>query len=804
MSGPVLLSSVTASTDAQAQLSLNSTRYTDATFTFKNPSASQGTYRIVTGNQDYTGLTARTPEITVEPNATKTVVAVKLVLGSIYNCFLQRKEFGSWVRQGDARTATTKKIDNVNVSTSSKAAVVSWDKTHAASYTVRLYDKSASTTQIQGVDATLNTSTNRYEAVFTGLSNTISYRASIQTVEKNMNTNSGSYFNQWQAVGTAEFTPSSYANLDLDAVYASYAELSWDDGDVGGDEEDEEAEFRILRTEALPSTSWSVVMDWTPDTTKTFTDTDLIPGSKYQYQLYRRGVDGTPVYQNGSQITVSTKIGEVTNPWVGSTVMVYRWTETYEGATQKYRITPASGGEAIVSGVTGVSVTSRNLIPDTSYTFEYLVVENRQDIVVGTFTSSTSKYGVLTLEQARYTNLTFNIQNFSTVPATHYRITNEDASTIWATKALSPGETASVEIAGFQPGSTHKMFLQRAEQGVWNNQLQGNGLLDNINVAAKSLTATTSVATTSAMIQWDRAYDAAEYEISLYDVAPDTDTVPIKAKTNGELSTSGVQLSAVFTGLAKEKPCWGKITALETNTSGVAEKMLVKPFTFETSAGAVFQVGEIKASSVSFSWDAGVVQEEDGVAEFRVRKQELPSGGWADATGWLPHTTNSQTTISGLKAGTGYKFALIRLRLDGGMATQAIVIVTTKTSTLTISGTASSHIQAEWTELYPGAKYQLVYTAEGGSPVTFGGAPITGTTALLKGLESSTEYVVELFALEDGVAVGLATSALGSAASAKTGVSPLVIGGAVVAGAAVVGLVIFKIKSAKTALAVSK
>ena len=794
MSGsPVLIDTKTVTTDSQAQLVLHSTRYTDATVTFKNPSDSQGVYRVVHGSQNYTNLTTVSTEVTFDANQTKAVICVGLSAGSGYNFYLQRKEFGSWIRQGDSIVVTTKKATDVNVSTSSKAAIVSWPKTHEASYTARLYDKAANTTQIVAPVATFNTSTNRYEATFTGLSNTKNYRISIQTVEKYINA-SNQYGNKWIIASTLEFTPSELANIEVDSVFASYVNLSWDDGEVGQDEADEEAEFRIYR-KMSDNGQWIEIMSWTPDTTKTFVDTDLVPGTKYIYMLQRKGVDGVHVVQDSKEVTTKTTTLSAGSAW--STAIQWGWAEIYDSSVMQYGIT-VEGGETIYSGVAGTTIILRNLSPDTEHTLELFVVEKGERVLVDTSTKRTDKSGIVSLQQARYSTATFTIQNFSSRD-THYYIANEDESIKSSNISFSAGNsTKNVDLNGFNINSTSKIFLKRAESGRWVTQTSGEGILDHVVLTMKNITMSTSVASTSAMIQWDNGYDGAIYELSLFDNG-DQEAVPIDVKANGDISSSEGKRIAILTDLEMETPYWGTITVTETNASGVDEKMVIQPFNFETSAGAVFQVGEVKASSAKLTWNAGNVEEEDGVAEFKVRKQEVSVGTWTDATNWLPHTTNSLATIYSLKPGTDYKFQLFRLGLDGSSVPQAIVDVTTKTSTLTISGTASSHIQAEWTELYPGAIYQLVYTADGSDPVTFGGGTTTATTALLTDLQSSTEYTVELYAIENGVPVGIATQALGSAASAKTGVSPIVVGGAVVAGAVVVGLVVFKLKAAKAA-----
>ena len=788
MSGSqVLLAVSTAKTDAQAQLSPGAAAYTNATFSFTNPSESQGVYRIVDGNENYTSRTARTLVTTVEPKTEATLVAVGLNNGTGYNFYLERMEFGTWVKQGEKQTVVTKNITDVNVSTSSEAAVLTWDKTHESVYQVLIYNKSDTSKILQTVsDVSLNASTQKYEAVVPGLSNTVTYRASVQAIEQNRDNTS--YFNQWQPLYDIEFTPSALANLNLDAVFSSYAELSWDDGDVGQYEEDEEADFQI-RQQDVESGNWSTAMIWTPDTTKTLTVTGLVPGDRYQFHLRRRGVDGKSVFQDEIQNFVTTKTTEIRVGDTKSTALSFLWDEVYEGAVYRYGLTPA-GGETTVRDVSGLSATAKNLAPDTDHTFELFVVEKGVNVSLGSTTARTDKSGILTLNQAQHTTLSLDVQSFSASEATYY-VANEDSSIRTANFNLTGEVTHTVDIRGLGVNSTHRFSLFREEHGNWAKQS------DYLEVATKAISAATSVASTSALVKWDQGYANAVYELNIYDTAPENDSVPILVKENTDISISRGVRSSIITGLEMETPYWGLITVAETNASGVVEKILVRPFNFDTSAGAVFQVGEVKASSVALSWDAGEVEEEDGVAEFKVRQQEVSLGSWTDATNWLPHDTNSFTKISGLKAGIAYKFQLVRLGLGGDEISQAIVDASTKTSTLTISGTGSTSIEAQWTELYPNAQYLLVYTAEGGDPVTFSGGAISGTSALLEGLESSTTYVIELYCVEEGVSVGLSTRKLGSAVSTKTGTSKVVIAGAAVMGVAVVGLIIYKVKTSR-------
>jgi hypothetical protein len=804
-SSTVLLDTETVTTDSQAQLVSAGTIYTNARFTFTNNSSTAAVYRLVSGLSTYTDLTPRSPEVTVDGGATTTITAVRLSHSSSpnYDIFLERKEFGSWVRQGDSIPVTTKVIDDVNASTSSEAAVLSWDKTHTVNYSVRLHENGSFVRSIN--DVPLNTATNKYEVVLNGLSNTKTYMASIQTVELNMN--STAYYNQWQELKQVTFTPSDYANLNIDAVYCSYADLSWDDGNVGDDEEDEEAEFKIVRklvglTGSIESTD--TAMDWTPDTTKTLSMTGLLPGRRYLLSLYRRGVNGVEVFQDGSGKDITAKTSEITTDGPASTRIKFNWTPVYPGASYRYQIT--GGGIGITSGLTAMMT---RLTPDTSYTFSLMVVEKGQSIPVTSFDAATDKSGYLTLIQARHTNMSLEAHTFSSSDS-RYIVANAESPSA-ATKSsseftLSGDVTHTAELRGLAYNSPYKMYLFRVEYGTWIKQTFPNGLGDHLAVNTKNLAPETSVASTSALVKWEEGYTGADYQLLIFDTDPEQNEEgpAVQTKANTQISTAGSARSSVITGLSMETRYWAGVLVTETTASGVAQKYPLRLFTFETSAGAVFQIGRVRASDVRFTWDAGEVKEEDGVADFKVRKQVVGESLWIDVTSWLPHDTTSFATITGLSPGTEYSFALARKTLDGGSATQAIVDVETKSSSLTISGTASSHIQVTWSSLYDNAQYQLVYTAKDGDPVTFGGGPITATEALLTGLESSTEYTIELYAIEEGVAVGISTVALGSAAVAKTDQNLVLIAGvAVTATVAVVGVVVLlKMKAAKAAVSV--
>lgn len=782
MSGTVLLDTKTARTDAHASMAYIGSTFANVNYEVTNSSNNAGIYRLVTGSETHTNTVPRSLELNIPPGATETLVAVGLQKGSQYNFFLERLEFGSWILQGSRDTRSTHQVTDLEVSTSSQAAVVSWPLTHEGSYQVDITDGNSVSTEVPILD----TESGKYRAVFGDLTSGLAYTTHVRFLETTL---TGT---DLPIVATTTFRPSAFSNLEIDAFFATYVELSWDDGDVGQGEEDQEAEF-LIKMIAQNGQVESTVMDWTPDSIKTTKVTGLVPGQSYSFGLYRRGVDGQEVFQQGSRKDITTKTTTISSTVSWSTTLSISWNSLYEGATYKYKLRP-TGSDDTLNGVSEARVIPRNLIPDTSYTFDLYVREENVDHFVLTTEVRTDKSGILGLNLSRHTTVSMNAQGFSSGVSTYY-IANEDESVRSANFTMTDTEARDVELRGIELGSTHKFSLYRAEFGRWIKQTSSNDL-DHVTVTSQVLSTATSVASSSAMIQFEGGYDQALYEISIFDVAPSDGTTPIQVKSNNEISNDGGLRSVVITGLEQDTPYWGTITVSETNSSGVVEKIPVKPFNFSTSAGATFQVTNVLASSAEFTWDAGEVQEEDGVAEFRVTR-EL-NGTESDVTGWLPDST-SFTTANGLSPGTEYIFKLYRRGLDDSSVFQAEVTVSTKSSILNAVETASSHINVEWTTLYSGAEYVLMYTPSGGEPVTFNGGPISETQALLTNLQANTEYTIELYVMEGGELVGVAVQNLGNALTTKTSISKVVVVGAAVIGVAVVGLVVYKLKVAKVA-----
>ncbi len=801
MSGaPILLDTRTARTDAAASIRFVGSTFTTMKFQVRNGSASRSTlglFRLVSGRSSGGGGTGKpavepvSSEISVGPGKTGFLVAFDLRMGTSYSTYLERKELGAWIRQGEKGIVrATHDMKDLSVSTSSSAAVVSWTRTHGGAYSVYL-DERGKKTLVPEVAPKFNPKTNKFSAVFSGLTSGAQYAARVAFVEA---TRTGS---SKKVIAQHRFAPSAFANLEVISTFATFASLSWDSGGVGKHEADKEADFKVVKLDVAAKKE-SVAVDWTPDTTgRKAVVKGLRPGARYAFRLYRRGVDGRAVFQEGSEKTTTTKATRATATWTGSTALAFNWDEIYDKASYGVRFGPA-GSDGAIRRVTGTGFVPRGLEADTEFQLDLFVREQGKNHLVSTVRARTDRPGALALLRARHTTVSLETRWFAPNSSNVFHVVSEDGSVKSERFRVAGTGKRTVEIRGLKPGSTHRFSLHRIEYGKFEKQRFGADSKGDLSVTTKALVPSVSVASTSAMLQWEQGYAGAAYEVQIF--SSSSSSSPVQTKADGDIAaTKGGRRAAVVAGLDMETEYRGTISALEEDATGVASKLPVGSVVFDTSAGAVFRVGEVRASDATLSWSAGEVEEADGVAEFLVTRVEAGGKKEADASTWLPHRTggsSAATTVGGLKPGTAYAFRLYRKSLDGSRALQAVVGVTTKSSSLTVTGTASSRLEVEWSTLYAGARYVLTYAPKGGgggggggdgSPATFGGGPVTVTRAVISGLESNQEYTLELFVLENGRRVGVSTAALGSAVTVKTDRDFVLLGGVA---AAVVALVI--------------
>lgn len=759
-----LVHSSSQRTDKLSTLSFLDLTHTACKFRWTNPSSTTSIFRVVY-KKNTSPTWVASPDISVGGNATKTYSLTGWIPGATYQVYLDRKENGSRVRQSLSSTywinVTTKPIE-INTSTSSSAAVLTWNKTYTATYQIKIYDTAGSNTvPIQTLEqASVTLSGSTYSLVVKSLVKNKTYRAVFNANEVYNTTGS----KRITEVGEIEFDTSSMVNVQVTSVKASSVLVSWDGTVAGNDESDGLAEFRV-QYYSYAERSWKEISSWLPDTTKTRVFTGMKPGGDFLFRLYRLGVDGAAIYQSGKRLNTLTTTLELESA-TSSTRAVVKWGSMYSGAKYivKYRASGVSEMTFGGSGTTALLAKLINLVPNKTYTIDLYVVENNENHLVSSLDTDTHIYAPYSVKNVGHTNILMELENPADENASFYFRSNIKGG--HGGFALNNLQTSTRYVDNLSPGVSYQVHLNRYEHGAWIAQKTGTGLAHLTRTTVGVPAVSTSTGSSTVMLKWNQGYANANYEIEVFSGSVggggSSEILYQDAQISGSGSLAGTERSVIVASLTKGSTFHYVLKVKELNRSGANILTELTKSDFTTSVGATLVTGDIFASYIDLSWVPGEVLEGDGVAEFKLRHAEWPGGSYTDTTDWLSHTVTTTQRVSGLKPGQEYRFALLRKGLDGVGKTHAIVNITTKGSTLQAENMTSSTMFVRWAEPYPGATYKLTYSEQNGTPVTFGGGSISQTEAVLTGLKPDTDYTLVLYVVEDGSPVGIAMSALGS------------------------------------------
>lgn len=750
-------------TDKLSTLEILDITHTACNTKWTNHSSVTSIFRV--NYKKYTSTTWITsPKINVGANSTIIYPITGCIPNETYKIYIDKEENGLRVKQSLSSTywtnMTTKNI-KINTSTSSKAAVLTWNKDYTATYQIKIYETAGSNTvpiqTLEQSSVTLSGST--YSLVVKSLVQNKTYRALFNANEV-YNTTGSKRFTE---VGEIEFDTSSLVNIQVTNIKASSVLVTWDGTEAGNDESDGIAEFRY-QYYSYAERSWIEISSWLPDTTKTHVFTGLKPGGDFLFRLYRLGVDGSIKYQSDKRINTLTTTLELESA-TSSTRAVVKWGSMYSGAKYivKYRASGVSEMTFGGSGTTSLLAKLINMVPNKTYTIDLYVVENNENHLVSSLDTDTLVYAPFSVADVGYTNVLMTLENLNDTDTSYYFNTAVGSGGGFS---VPGGNTTTRYVDGLSPGTTYNITLRQHEHGNWVLQKTPTGLLyfsqSTLGVPNVSL----SIGSSTVMLKWNQGYENATYEMEVFNnfIGQGGSSVIIyqDGQISGPGSLAGTERSVIVTSLAKGSKFHYVLRVKELNRSGAYVLKELTKADFTTSTGATLITENVFSTYSDMSWVPGEVLEEDGVAEFKLRHAEWPGGSYTDTTDWLPHTVTTTQRVSGLKPDQGYRFALIRKGLDGVGKTHAIVNITTKGSTLQAENMTSSTMLVRWAEPYVGATYKLTYSEKNGTPVTFGGGSTSQTEAVLTGLKPDTDYTLVLYVVEDGSSVGIAMSALGS------------------------------------------
>ena len=355
-------------------------------------------------------------------------------------------------------------------------------------------------------------------------------------------------------------------------------------------------------------------------------------------------------------------------------------------------------------------------------------------VTLSSTTVTTDPFAGLSLTNTGYTNVTVSWENVSSSSA-DFRIVNEDGSFESENVTVAGNGSGSYTVTGLEASETEKYFLQRWEIDSWIQQTSSTSGLDYVQSTTKDTSITIAVGSSSASVSWvDPGVTNATYSLNVVN----QDDVEFPASISGtsaivqDLNQGDVYQLSLFVQEGS-----GEITQV-SKSSGVDG---VIEFVPSVSAAIVIESGPF-ASYVELDWSDSV----DGTgASYRIVSRDTSSGS-DDVV--VDSATITNATIADLTPGTSYIFVLQRLELDGSWQDQSQSLITTPSTSISIGSVGSSVLEVSWDQIYDGAKFELLFNGES-SGVT------QDTSVILRDLEPSTSYKLELTVIELNESVGI-------------------------------------------------
>lgn len=369
--GSVLLDTITVRTDAFAGLSSSDVFYTNAQLIWTNPSTADAEFRVV--SEDST-LVSASKVVGGGQQATQNVFP--LVPGSSTKLYLERLEFGEWVRQ-----TSTSALDYALVSTPTTSMSVTSGSTSAqVIFQVPIQEAVYSVSYGPNMDSTapVSISNTTGQAILSGLSAGQTYSVQIHVMYPDNIVKEFSPSESGVVLSQTTFTTSNSAEMVLTGPYASYMEIDW-----SSSVDDKGSNYRIVNREQGKE-------DYVLATSSTVTNAtihNLQPGTEYNIVLQRLEVDGTWSDQN--QLVASTPTSSLSISSVASTTVEVSWTMLYAGANFEI-VYSKSGGSSTSSGQTqALSTILRNLESETDYEISLVVYELGEKVGLSTLGMTT-------------------------------------------------------------------------------------------------------------------------------------------------------------------------------------------------------------------------------------------------------------------------------------------------------------------------------------------------------------------------------------------------------------------------------
>lgn len=370
-------------------------------------------------------------------------------------------------------------------------------------------------------------------------------------------------------------------------------------------------------------------------------------------------------------------------------------------------------------------------------------------VLLDTLTVTTDSMASLAPEKVSFTHAKVVFRNPSNTSA-EYRVVSTDISEAplltSSVTSVPSGGNGEITVFPIAPGTSNKIYLERSEADEWVRQTSASDL-DYILVSTPTSSISVTAGSTSAKVTFPTPVADANYAVAIEEDGA-------SGREEGTVTIQDGFGTAIFTGLKKfQKYTIGLgvmypqsilddfsdilhddagilLHSLEFTTSEAAEMVLAGPF----------------ASYMGLDWSASV----NGQGSlYRIVNRV----GESDDV-LVESSTETNATIQDLQPGSEYRIVLQRNEYGGSWSDQSEVTATTLTSSLSLLSAASKTLELTWTGMYPGASFEIMYSAGSGSPK--GSGQTQGLSTVLRNLNAGVNYELNLVVYELGQAVGLA------------------------------------------------
>ena len=599
-------------------------------------------------------------------------------------------------------------------------------------------------------------------------------------------TNRGGMVSTTGTATTLVVAPSGLEFSSLMAINDTEIELIWTVGNDGGDDE---ISYSLVRSEDASFTTGTATVTLTPnDRVTSVTDSGLMPGTTYYYQVTGRNTGGTSVPSptgTATTLVLTDPMGLVlTGTATGTATINLSWTLTDtggQGVTYSLeRSSMMSGGALmapitpLVSGTTATSFNDMGLDPGTTYHYQVTATGDRMGSAMSNIESpmtdavapSGLEFSSLMAINDTEIELIWTVGNDGGDDEISYSLVrSEDASftTGTATVTLTPDDrVTSVTDSGLMPGTTY--YYQVTGRNTGGTSVPSpTGTATTLVVAPSGLEFSSLMAISDTEIEliWTVGNDGGDDEIS-YSLVRSEDASFTTGTATVTLTPNDRVTSVTDSGLMPGTTYYYQVTGRNTGGTSVPSPTGTATTGVVAPSGLTLTGTATGVATIELSW--GLTDTGGQTVTYSLERSSMMSGGalMAPITPLVSGTTATSFPDMRLAPGETYHYQVTATGDRMGSAVSAIVTATTDVAapsglTLMATATGTTTINLSWGLTDTGGQ-TVTYSLERSSMMS-GGAlmvPITplvsGTTAISfpdMGLAPGETYYYQVTATGD-------------------------------------------------------